>query len=339
MEENHEHENACERYLLGEMSEQEQAQLEEAYFADDALFERFLAVKDDLIDAYARGDLTGQKREQFEQHFLASESRRERVEEARGFIRAVTAASTNTITVDKTNPAHTDDATSWLQSISKLFVSRPLVWQGALAVLLLIALAGSWLLVRRFQSQRTERERLQNEEAARRLQEQERGRAVVPPVTSNGLPTNPTATPTPERTPPSKPADEHPPQPMPAQVASLFLSPFSPRDATASNSLLLRPETRGVRLHLAFKEGDYSRYDVALRTLDGKQVLTRQGFKARSSAEGKSVTITLEPAIFDRQDYIITLNGLTAGGKREAIGDYYFRVERTAPQSTPTPTR
>jgi hypothetical protein len=337
LEENHEHENACERYLLGEMSEQEQTQLEEAYFADDALFERFRAVKDDLIDAYARGDLTGQKRERFEQHFLASEPRRGRVEEALGFIRAVTAAATKTVTVDSTNPAHTAASTSWWQSISKLFAGRPLVWQGALAVLLLAALAGSWLVVRHFQNQRAERERIQNEEAARRPQQQERGRAVVPPVNSNGLPTNPTATPAPATTPQPKTANKHPEQPVPALVASLFLTPFSPRDATATNSLLLRPDTSAVRLRLAFTGDEYSRYDVALRTLDGKQVLTRRGLKARSSASRKSVTLMLDPSVFRRQDYIVTLSGLTAAGKLEAIGDYYFRVERSTLQSTPPP--
>ena len=59
MEQIHDYEEVCARYLLGELSEQEQAELEEGYFADDALFERFRAVKDDLIDAYARGDLAG----------------------------------------------------------------------------------------------------------------------------------------------------------------------------------------------------------------------------------------------------------------------------------------
>jgi len=337
VEQIHDYEEVCARYLLGELSEQEQAELEEAYFADDALFERFRAVKDDLIDAYARGDLAGQKRERFEQYFLATEPRRERVEEARGFIRAVTAAATNTATVDKTTSTHTAAAASWWQSISRLFASRPLVLQGALAVLLLVALAGSWLLVRQFQSRRSERERLQNEEAAHRRQEQERGQAVVPPVISNRPPTNPTATPAPATTQQPKTDYKHPERP--ALVASLFLTPFSPRDATPTNSLLLRPDTSAVRLRLAFTGDDYSRYDVALRTLDGKQVLSRKGLKARSNGEGKSVTITLEPAIFDRQDYIITLGGRTAGGKLEAIGDYYLKVERNVPRATSTPQR
>ena len=40
-------ENLCEQYLLGQLSESDRQHLEEAYFAEDDLFERYLAVKDD----------------------------------------------------------------------------------------------------------------------------------------------------------------------------------------------------------------------------------------------------------------------------------------------------
>ncbi len=331
MEQIHDYEDVCARYLLGELSEQEQAQLEESYFTDDALFERFLAVKDDLIDAYARGDLAGEKRERFEQHFLASRPRQQRVEEAKGFIRAVTAASTNAATVSADGFAQSSH--TWCrQFISSVFSLRPMVLRGALAALLLVALGGSWVLVRRFQGQRAERERVQNEEAARRQPEEERGQAIVPL-------TNPTATPAPDRALQPKPAEERAPQPLPSKVASLFLMPFSPRDATASNSLHIRPDTSAVRLRLAFAGADYRRYDVILRRLDGKQVFSRRGLGATSGTTGKNVTITLAPSIFLHQDYIITLSGLTADGKLEVLGDYNFRVERNAPQSTPTPNR
>jgi hypothetical protein len=193
---------------------------------------------------------------------------------------------------------------------------------------MLVALAGSFVLVRRFQSQRTERERVLNEAAARRQQEEERARVVVPSVNDNRVPTNPTPTPGSETTlTPKTPGKQ---SPAAAQVASLYLSPFSPREATASNSLQLRPDTSAVRLHLAFKEGDgYRSYDVVVRTIDGRQVFSRRGLNATTSATGKNVTITLAPSIFSHQDYIITLNGLTAHGKLEPIGDYYFRVERS----------
>jgi hypothetical protein len=38
------------------------------------------------------------------------------------------------------------------------------------------------------------------------------------------------------------------------------------------------------------------------------------------------------------QDYIVTLNGQTATGQTETIGEYYFRVERSPTQNTQTQT-
>lgn len=50
MELHSDYEVQCEKYLLGELSEDDSQQVEEAYFADDSLFERFVAVKEELID-------------------------------------------------------------------------------------------------------------------------------------------------------------------------------------------------------------------------------------------------------------------------------------------------
>ncbi len=337
MEQIHDYEDACARYLLGELSEQEQTELEEAYFADDSLFERFLAVKDDLIDAYARGDLTGPSRERFEQHFLASEPRQQRVEEARGFIRAVTAASTNPAAVNTNNPAPAATTTSWWQPISSLFASRPLIWQGALAAGLLMALAGSLLLVRQFQNQRAERERVQNEEATRRKQEEERLRVQAPPGNEDqSARSSNTASNENDKNPQPKTVNNKQTS-APTQVASLVLLPFNSRDISGTNSVTLQQDTRAVRLQLVFKGESYSRYDVVLRTVGGEQVLHRGGLKAAANGAGKSVTLIFNPSLLRNQDYIMTLNGLTATGQLEAIDDYYFRVERTTPQSTTTP--
>jgi hypothetical protein len=353
VEHNLDYDNACERYLLGELSEQEQAQLEEAYFANDALFERFLAVKDDMIDAYAREDLTREKRARFEQHFLASEPRRQHVDEAKEFIPAVSSASLNDaiVNVMPAASARSSDSSRG-HSIVKHFALHPFVLRGAIAALLLVGLAGSWLLVRQFQRQRVEGDRPQHEEAARRQQEGKGGQTVAPPVNENStdlarnnatnLATNPPAAdlnnaPAPERAAQPRIANQRSPKPLPAQVASLSLLPFVSRDGNSSNSLLLSPDTRAVRLHLAFKEGSYNRYDVVLGTVDGDRVLQRRGLKVRSDNGGKSVTLTLDPAVFRRQDYIVTLNGLTAEGKLETIGDYYFRVEPSTPKTTSRP--
>jgi len=341
VEQIHDYEDACARYLLGELSEQEQTELEEEYFADDELFERLLVVKDDLVDAYARGDLTGQKRARFEQHFLASEPRRERVEAARGFIRAVTAASTNTVAVSRNYRAQTATSDSRWQSVSKLFASSSLAWHGALAALLLVALTGSWVLVRQFQNQRAERERVQNEEATRRKQEEERLRVQAPPGNEDQSDrSSNTASNESDKNPQPKTVNnKQTSSPAPTQVASLVLLPFTSRDVSGANSLTIHSDTRAVRLQLVFKGESYSHYDVVLRTVGGEQVLHRGGLKAAANDAGKSVTLIFDPSLLRHQDYIMTLNGLTVAGQLEAIDDYYFRVERTTPQSTPTPKR
>ena len=76
------------RYLLGELSPEEQAELERRYFADPALLDRMDAVEDDLIDDYVRDELAPEQREHFESRFL-NEKRLERVRMAEALRRAM----------------------------------------------------------------------------------------------------------------------------------------------------------------------------------------------------------------------------------------------------------
>lgn len=81
------------RYLLGALPEADTEQLDELSVVDDDLADRLRVAETDLIDAYVRGTLCGERLERFESHYLASPKRRARVEFAKKFIRAVDAAS------------------------------------------------------------------------------------------------------------------------------------------------------------------------------------------------------------------------------------------------------
>src|SRR5262249_47624141 len=70
-------------YLLGELPEKQQAEIEDHAFQDQEYLENILAVENDLIDEYVRGEIPAAKRHKFESHFLASEERRRKVEFAR----------------------------------------------------------------------------------------------------------------------------------------------------------------------------------------------------------------------------------------------------------------
>jgi CHAT domain-containing protein len=67
------------RYLLGLMSEQEAAEMEEVYLLDDELNESLQAVERELIDRYVEGSLSKPERDRFESFFLCSPGRKERL--------------------------------------------------------------------------------------------------------------------------------------------------------------------------------------------------------------------------------------------------------------------
>ncbi len=80
------------RYLLGDLSDEERDRMEMDYFQDDALHEELLAVEEELIGSYVRGELTPEQRVRFEKRYLAAAEGRERVEFARtlsGYIESI----------------------------------------------------------------------------------------------------------------------------------------------------------------------------------------------------------------------------------------------------------
>src|SRR5215468_4380285 len=71
------------RYLLGELAEKEQVEVEDQAFGDEQYMQAVLAVESDLIDEYVRGEIPRNRIKQFEKHFLGSAERRDKVEFAR----------------------------------------------------------------------------------------------------------------------------------------------------------------------------------------------------------------------------------------------------------------
>ena len=312
----------CERYLLGELSEAECTQFEEAYFADDALFEQFLAVKDDLTDAFARNELDEEKRNRFAKHFSATAPRRRQIEETQEFIRAVSAVSGKTVTSKK----------NWRQSFADFFNVRPLAWQFGLAAVLLIALGGIWFFVR--QPKTPDEQAVQKPTPAPTVSlpiNENTNTANIntatpspSPAKANQSPVNTNSTPQPT---PKSPTTT-PTQFSPAQFAAVVLMPVASRDINESNTLRINSNTRTVRISLVFKSGDYRNYSAEITTVEGVSVRRQNNLKS----SGKSVTLQLAPALLRGQDYIVTLTAKNAEGQTETIAEYYFRVERSPVQ-------
>ena len=267
------------------------------------------------------------------------------VDEAKELIRAASAASLNEAIVNATPNAITEGSKSpWWRSISKYFAFHPLVLRKRQTARRIVALAGSWLLVRQFQRERAEGDASQHEEAARGQQE---GKTVAPPVNENSTNGGPV-----ERRPIRVPtgrqlvhrsfhnlelSTNNPHSHLPRRLLQSFWYP-SARVAIATQTRYGFTQTHAQYVYASPSKGMIT----AVTTWYCEPWKANVCFiEVRSRPDRMlrkdRVAATLDPSIFRRQDYIVTLNGITASGTLDAIGEYYFRVERSPTKTTSRP--
>jgi anti-sigma factor RsiW len=75
------------QYLLGDLPEEMQSEIEARAFQDQQVLQHILAVEIELIDQYVRGELRDFAHSQFECRFLASDERRRKIEFAKALMR------------------------------------------------------------------------------------------------------------------------------------------------------------------------------------------------------------------------------------------------------------
>lgn len=126
------------RYLLGLCSPAERETIEWDYFHDDDAFQEMLTAEDDLIDGYARGELTSEAQRRFENRFLSSLQGRKRVQFARAFARAVPASRS----------VETRRRSTWLDSFKNLQSPR-LLRTAAIAAVIVFVTVFAWLVIDR----------------------------------------------------------------------------------------------------------------------------------------------------------------------------------------------
>ena len=130
-------ERMCEQYLFGELSEPDQETFETAYFNDDAFFNRFLAVKDELLDLYHRNGLDPEKRSRIEAHFRSTAPRRQRLAESRDFIRSVTQIADRAAPLSAA-PLVKPERESIITSLKRLFTLPALATAGLIVLAIVL---------------------------------------------------------------------------------------------------------------------------------------------------------------------------------------------------------
>ena len=300
--------NMVRRYLLGALPEDEQVRLEMQYFADNEKFEQVWALENELVDEYVRGRLPQPERALFERNYLASPKHQARVTVARQLLQAADAVIVEDIEARAVrNPPPTP---SWLSKLSSLFRTPQLAWGGALA-LLLLTLSG-WFYWRTMQAGPE-----QIAQASPTLVVQS-SPAMTPagttPVTSPSTTPQPTAQPSPS----ARPA-------APAVLAFTLVASVV-RDASKIQTLSIPPDTKQVQFKMNLADEEYPQYQIKLRTVAGKKILTQATLKP--AANKKSVLVSIPSKQLPPGDYFLALFGVSQDNEAEELITYFFRVNK-----------
>lgn len=307
-------------YLLGDLSSDEQTQIEEKYFADDSFYQQLKITETELIDAYLCNELDIKEKKKFEEKFLSSKDGKQKVEMTRAFLKSI-----NKITGEK--------AVLEIPVISNY--KRRFVWsesktlkQFALAASLVILLGGgSWLMFQTIKlqnqikilenqqsqqqadfqkkeqllQQKSDTSQKRYEQIKQELDTERQERTLLENEISKLLQKS-------------------------AQVISMVLTTGLTRDNATTKLLNIPPDAQILQLKLMLEEGveSYSTYQVTIKTVDGKQIWQQ---KVTDNVK-KSINVSVKTVTFSNDDYLVTVSGINKNGEVFELADYYFRVAK-----------
>jgi hypothetical protein len=286
------------KYLLGHLSEEEQVRVEDRAFADRVYLNTLEAVEADLIDDYVRGALKSEERLAFEQRFLMSPQRREKV----AFAKTLAQVSDD---VKRAEQPARNRPSAW-RMVLDIFRGRHIGLQFAAAAAALVCVATVWWLV---QQNAAMRSRLIAADAQRQTLERQLSA---------------------ERKRPAQVLDAHPPAPAAAPlIATLVLSSGLSRAESRTEQLVLSAGVQVAHIDVQLEPRDeYSRFRVELRTRRGEEILTRSNLARHRVGPGYAVSLDVPASALAAGDYEVAIKGIPAGGPAEDIGYYYFSVRR-----------
>jgi len=322
------------RYLLGLLPEEETERLDELTMVDDKIAWRLRAAENDLVDSYLMGKLSAEMLDRFESLYLASPRRRQKVEFAAGFLRAV-----DRVTV----PAEADPATEPVpepaaeQDVAPLRVSGSFgqtvphlkaAWILAAAAALFLCASGA-LFVRNIQIAR-ELNQSQQERAAlsrrasdleQQLADQQKSHADVVSELERTRAAQTGGTP---RAASENVSDSSASAPL--TTIALALSPLT-RSAAPAATLVIPDGTDRVAFELRLETNEFSHYRVLLRDPATGLVVWRSGdLKAPPTSDSPTISLVVPAGLLKTQHYSLELVGRRAGGTDEVTASYAFRA-------------
>jgi hypothetical protein len=305
------------RYVLGELADDEQTAVEEAYFGDQRLYERLRAVEEELVEASVRGELSEGEREKIAARLERSPTLRGRARLAS--ILAAALEEPDAAPVPRRAPSPDRRGPWWAGFVESVRAHRFAF--AVAAVALVVGFVGLWLL-------RDGGGPAVPPESASTSQPPEPGPSNSAAPAPGGIPADPPA----EAPPPSMTnrGADRPGAPGRASVAAFVLSPAFSRSGAAAPELRVPAGTRYLRLTLPLADAVAGELNAAIRTYDGDVVWRARGLRARGAGSRRAVEVTAPASALGDGPYLLTLERPLGNGEHETVEEFSFAVVRLA---------
>jgi hypothetical protein len=320
------------KYLLNELSADDQARFEEAYFSDGSLYEQVRALEEELIEDYVKGDLPRHEHRLFERHYLASDERRARIEAARELVQVCSPKSLAQTATDDRIESKLFSLHSRLRWFGEWRLTQ--VFGVAAAFLLLLATGLVIELLRlRGQLAAVSEESTaiarRAEESERRLvhereqltEERKQNADLREELENRNSQLDQLA----QKRVLSRASND--------QIAFLALTP-GVRSIDKPDRAVISAQTSFVELRIELETQEAApprSYRAVVKTVDGgREIWAQEGIKSRRRKSVQYVAVRVPADRFKAagaQDFMLTLGALTAGGKGyEELESLYFQV-------------
>lgn len=295
------------RFLLGQLSPEEQESIAELAFEDPESFTYIQAAQDELIDDFLDDELSSDEKKSFREYFLIQPGRRQDLRIARALRKYLTDA-------DQTIANVVDTTVRPKVSFFDLGRQRALTRAFVIAALILAAAVGLLLVIRALR-------RSDNPPLEAKQQET----PALPTPNSSPTATLVQATPSPVLK-GDQPRVSPSPRIPTAPVFAVVLDPGAPsRSPGTEKTFPLPPGPTSLELPL-IDDTPYQSYHAVLQT-DSETIRQWPDLKPKELQAGRGINILVPAGLLKKsQRYRITLEGITATGNTQLIDNYYFAV-------------
>jgi hypothetical protein len=308
------------QYLLGALSEEEQAKVQDRLLCDREFFDRLVIEENELVDDYLSGALTEEQEEKFKSYFLAAPERHQKLRFSKALKKLISERAPFRPGIEKSSQR------------KHLFglkgFSPPRFAAGAVAALIFafavwVAIENArlrrridnartaqaeWLERARQSERQLSDEKQRNREFSQEI-ERERNHSLEIEREMGRL----------------KQARDAGRAGIRGSVVSFALMPGLSREGDNSNQLEIPPGTNRVRLELYPEKINHKNYRAELRTREGNLIRSWNNLKLRKTSSGNQVIVNLPAAMLTNGDYILMMRGVEGKEKQERAGTYYFR--------------